>query len=86
MIKVIVLKDTEATKGIVFVKCITGNDVVNFEVAIGFINKTKGTALKKGDVVAELPDTMLANIKVIQTNVASEGEEPVLIPILKIQA
>ena len=86
MIKVIVLKDAEASKGTCFAKAIVENNGFEIEIGVGFIKKAKGVAVAKDTVAFELPDVYLGKLVVeVRTFTVEETGEVKSIPTIVIK-
>lgn len=56
MIKVILLKDAEANRGVVFAKAVVENNGFSIDIVVGYIKKDKACVSPKGTIAFELPD------------------------------
>jgi len=76
MIKVILLKDAEAGRSVVFAKAVVENNGFSIDMIVGYIKKTKDNVSKAGTIAMELPDVYLDKLKARQeTFTTEEGEE-----------
>lgn len=64
MIKIILLKDAEANRGVVFAKACVESNGFMIELGVGYIKKTKETVLAKGSIAMELPDTYIDRVSI----------------------
>lgn len=85
MIKVILLKDAVASRGIAFAKAVVEQNGFNIELGVGHIKKSKDTVAAAGTVVMELPDTYVERIKVVtESFTPSDSDEVKQMTYLKI--
>lgn len=77
MIKVILLKDAEAGRSVVFAKAIVDNGDFSIDVAVGYINKNKTSVAKAGTVAFELPDIYVGKLQATTTSFTDPTTEEV---------
>lgn len=73
MIKVILLKDAEANRGVVFAQAVVEQNGFMITMATGYLRKPKTLVAAKGSVAMELPDTY--KVGTITESFATEATE-----------
>lgn len=85
MIKVILLKDAVADRGIAYVKAVVESNGFQIELGVGHIKKDKATVAPAGTTVMELPDLYAERIKVVtESFTPSDSDEVKQMTYLKI--